>query len=180
MIEVDGQSYPLRKAMFQWNSAYISPWTGLVWGRIDRGYKEYVARTWPAPGEQPWPLRESVSGSLYSCYEIRMDMALAELPRELIDRELAVLKDSTSAIIPRYNVALDQKEIEAMNQIVERIALLRSKIASGVKMEDGELREAYALLRQERMSAATKAATTKKSSPAVTMTPEEAIKSLFG
>lgn len=175
MIWVDNRFWPLagRGESFI-NAVLFSPWTGQVWARIDRSPEfEWFGERMPAAGEKPWPLPESIPGSLFSDYDEWRWQALRELPRPLLIREIQLLERWTSATLSCYNCSTNQPAEVAVNpSLMQEIAELRAKIAADT-ISDEELRKALKIMREGRITAA--ATSAKSRAKAVAVDPDAAL-----
>ena len=154
MIWVDNRFWPLAgrgEAFF--NSILVSPWTGQVWARIDRGKGEWFPHRMPAAAERPWPLPESVPGSLFTDYDEWRWQASRELPRTLVLREIQLLERWTRAQLSGYNGATQPTEVQVNPSLMQEIAELRAKEAAGT-LTDEELRAILRKMREGRVTAA--------------------------
>ena len=156
MIWVDNRFYPLagRGEMYL-DSVLISPWTGQAWARIDRGRGEWFAARMAAAGEKPWPLPESIPGSLFSDYDEWRWQSIRELPRPLLWREIQLVERWTSATLQCYNCPTQSVTEPSMQQsLMQEIAALRAKEAAGT-LTDEELRGILRKMREGRVTAST-------------------------
>lgn len=178
MIWVDNRFWPLagRGEAF-YDSVFVSPWTGQVWARIDRGRGDWIPSRAPAAGEKPWPLDDSTPGSLFSAYGDWRWQLLRELPRPLLWREVSLIERLTSAILRDYNSPTLPASESPMNQsLMQEIAMLRSKEAAGT-LTDDELRAALRKMREGRVTAS--AVSAKSRAAKTPVDPEAALAALM-
>lgn len=138
------------------NIAFVSPWSGDSWAKItqDPG-RPFVFVIRGAPGTPP-AFIDSMSGSLFDLGEASWGLTgFTRLPRELLVRELDLVGVDVARLLG-HNSATQSMESPmstlVLHNLTERIAELRSKVASN-NISDEELREGLRLLRQQRVSA---------------------------
>lgn len=165
MIWIDNRFFPLAaKSSAFTNTICVSPWTGQVWARVDRGLSEWQPRVLPARGEtRSWA--GIVPGSLYTDYEDWRFGILAELPRPLLFREVQCLVDVTSATEQCYNVASNGAP-DMNHSLMQEIAALRAKEAAGT-LTDEELRTILRKMREGRVTASVRSAASRTKAAAV-------------
>lgn len=179
MIWVDNRFFPLAsKGESYLNTVFISPWTGQCWARVDRGRGEWSPMRLAAAGEKPWPLPESIPGSLFTNYDEWRWQAIRELPRPLLWREIQLLECWTRAQLPGYNCSTQsQSEIPVSPSLMQEIAALRAKEAAGT-LTDEELRGALRKMREGRVTASVVSAKSRAAKTPVD--PDAALAELLG
>lgn len=154
MIWCDNRFFPLAgRGEAHFNTLLVSPHTGQVWARIDRGKSEWFPARLAAAGERPWPLPECIPGSLFLDYDEWRWQILRELPRPLLLRECQLVEDWTRAQLSCYNGATKPMEVQVNPTLMQEIAELRAKVAANT-ISDEELRKALRLMREGRVTAA--------------------------
>lgn len=179
MIWCDNRFWPLAgKGTHFLNTLFISPHTGQTWGRIDRGFGEWFPCRMAATGERPWPLPESIPGSLFSDYDDWRWHTIDELPRALLLRECSLLESWTSATLSRYNGTTNSTEPLQVNpSLMQEIAMLRAKEAAG-SITDEELRTVLRKMREGRVTASARSSAARaKSAP---IDPNKALEDFLG
>ena len=165
MIWCDNRFWPLAgRSLHFTNTILVSPHTGEVWARIDRGLAEWLPMRMAAAGERPWPLPENIPGSLFLDYDETRWLAINELPPPLVKREIALIERWTSGSVPLYNSATNHEtEVSVSPTLMQEIALYRAKELAG-DITDEERRMILRKLREGRVTAAkTSAASRAKS-----------------
>lgn len=178
MIWVDNRFFPLAgRGEAHFNTVLVSPWTGQCWSRTDRGRGEWIATRSAAPSEKPWPLPESIPGSLYTDYDEWRWQALRELPRILLWRECKLLEDWARGQLSRYNGSTQPtSELPVNASLMQEIAALRAKEAAGT-LTDEELRAALRKMREGRVTASVTSARSRAAK--ATVDPDAALAKLL-
>lgn len=125
-------------------------------------------------GQLPWPgpfCFTGPPGSLYTDYDVNLDDAYNELPRPLLERELSLIEELTSATLSCDNGATFG-DTAMTPDLLKEIAVLRTKVASGT-ITDEELRDALKKMRAGRVTAV-RASATKRAAVAAT-NPDDAL-----
>ena len=145
--------------------AYLCPICGQLWARVRQDFGEHL---WGAVHNScetcPPAWANMEPGSIANHFEMDYTLAIADLPRDFQWREVELLARVDVARECAYNGSTIPK-YELPMTLQDRIAELRSKVISKTETPE-DLREAYRLLRAERMGASirreTKAAATAK------------------
>jgi len=155
------------------NTMYASPWSCTIWATITRAQnRPHYVELLPLPDEPSFPHPAAVPGSLYNPFEDQYFNTIAELPRELLIREIELL---TNAKV--HDTMYAHMETSMPHQsLLDEIAMLRSKIEART-IADEELRHALKLLREERLNAARRAASTRTQREVVD--PDDALKAFL-
>lgn len=171
MIKIGGSVYPLNKSLLWYNTVLISPWTGKLWATIDRGRNQWHANMMAAEGEPAWPLSESISGTIFTDYDMHMNDQLREFPRAVLLREISLVEGLTSATLSCDNGSTIG-DMQMTPDLLKEIATLRTKVETGT-ITDEELRNALKKMREGRV-AAVRSASTKRAAAAKT-NPDDAL-----